>query len=659
MNEKPPRLTPIALGTSLIGTFQTPKATEFFLDDIVNVWKKSNAAGYVRPSVGDAHPDTASYSGYTLSVILPDPETQQDRLVYTKSRGSLISRRTNDVLQTVTDTATLVADNAALPTVSALVSFHDENLANSKARRTTTTLPSVFPAVEYSKTRPDVTPQKFRALIPIIGTSTTAAGTASAPTLVAGDVSASDSQQTLFTHRTSTANRAAVSLPISITSKKTNAAKQVVAVVETLEADSATPTVPTALIDVTFEKLGDGTALETTETIPAVFDKDTRSIEIPDITPAWAKALLPTTSTSSEAAATSVADPTLSTGQIKKRIQRTTAFTVQTDVTARDAASLPKTRTNKKLTTEFGGGLVDTVQTVATGTQTPSSGGLLVLGSEVEVLGDGTSVLSTDTVEGSAWPVVTSKPWDEEFRINYTRTEQVVAAGTVVGTVSDGTTNEIKGLDLWRSVRIITTKTPTATDSASAIVSYRKAPYTFPGRVDLRLFLGLGGIFSHKKPHADLVQITIKTWWEVSSTPPVINVPDIITNSFRLDDTFHGGSYTFENVLHDAFQYGSGLPVAATSPSFAVFAGITYESGSFTFTNGAAVPAHGSAVAGDSIWGFLVGSTWPLATQTIGVIQIQKPSSGWIGNLKVIGADVRPAKERNQWRVETQSVVMR
>lgn len=226
-------------------------------------------------------------------------------------------------------------------------------------------------------------------------------------------------------------------VPRALTGKETNSAKQVATVTTTRKAPGSDAT-PTALKDVQVTNKGDGTVEQVEKDIPAVFDEDRRSIEIPDVTPAWARALLPTTTKGLKTAGTSVSDPTLGTGDLQKTVERVDSFDIKTTTVNRDPASLPKTRTNKVLTTDFGGGLVDEVETIAVGVQTASTGGLLIVDGTVEVLGDGTSAKKVSTVEGTEWPVLTDSLFDEEMRVQYDQTRQVVAAGTAAP--SGGTT---------------------------------------------------------------------------------------------------------------------------------------------------------------------------------------------------------------------------
>ena len=373
---------------------------------------------------------------------------------------SVFDTETNDQKQIVAVIHTLDVSGSLADIPTALIDVSAIDLGNGYEVQTLRTISDIFDPATFTTSIPNLIPEKLRALIATHTESHFEEGTASEPSLSTGEFSRSERQINEFVKEVRFEVLDDIgSLPISITGEKeTNQYKQVVSVGMKLCVDSTPPTAVTALIDVDFKKLGNGLAVEVTKTIPGVFDKDTRSIEIPDVAPAWVKAQIPTTNASSEAAATSVSDPTLSTGQLRKTVQRTTEKTVETQTTTRDAASLPKSRTNKRLTTEFGGGAVDEVQTQATGSQSISSGGLLVLDSEMEVLGNGTSVLKTSTQTDGSWPVLYDYDIDPETGQTILTSYQVVASSSAAtATVSSGVITKYKHIDKWRSLKIIET----------------------------------------------------------------------------------------------------------------------------------------------------------------------------------------------------------
>src|SRR5213596_1905085 len=110
-------------------------------------------------------------------------------------------------LQTITPTAT---------TAEAEVT----NLGNATSLKVVGTVPSVFGQQEYATEIPDVVPQRFRVAVPTDTTAVTTAGTASAPTLSAGDLSITENQVDEFKLRTRTVTRSAITLPVTLLSSK-------------------------------------------------------------------------------------------------------------------------------------------------------------------------------------------------------------------------------------------------------------------------------------------------------------------------------------------------------------------------------------------------------------------------------------------------------
>lgn len=308
-------------------------------------------------------------------------------------------------------------------------------------------------------------------------------------------------------------------IPRVLSGTDTNAAKQDVTVTTTRKAPGSNAA-SSATKDVTVRAVGDGTVEQVERDVAQVFNQRRSSIEIPDVTPAWAKALAPTSETSQETASDIISPdpPTLSTGQLRKSVTRSTDRTIRTDITTRDPASLPKTRTNKKLTTEFGGGIASSVETLDTGVQTPSSGGLLVLGSEVEVLGNGTSTLKTETLDGASWPVLHDYDIDEETGQTIHSTYQVVAvadAGTA--TSAGGVTTRYKHIDKWRSMKIVTAYS-TPPDYEEQRFGAFSFPALFAGSAfytwssECGAFIAAGGLrssFAASVPHRVVIEYSV------------------------------------------------------------------------------------------------------------------------------------------------------
>jgi hypothetical protein len=126
---------------------------------------------------------------------------------------------------------------------------------------------SLFTEARYEVQRPDVTPQKFRALTSTESTSLVSAGAASLPALGSGELSKSEDQLTAFTKRTSTTSRDDPSLPQSASGKENYVLRTVGTVTETLASGDQTADNGHLIASSKVESLGDGTSLKTTVSV--------------------------------------------------------------------------------------------------------------------------------------------------------------------------------------------------------------------------------------------------------------------------------------------------------------------------------------------------------------------------------------------------------
>lgn len=148
-----------------------------------------------------------------------------------------------------------------------------------------TTLGEVFGGNAYSVEKADLTPSKFKAAIVETSTESTVAGIAAAPTLAAGEFSASEQQVTKSKKRVRRSSR---TTPLSTTLVGERIIDgDVAAVTETLyRADQPTPTLtPSAtLVQGEVETLGDGRTVKTEVTV-ALFNEAAASKSAQDFTP--------------------------------------------------------------------------------------------------------------------------------------------------------------------------------------------------------------------------------------------------------------------------------------------------------------------------------------------------------------------------------------
>jgi len=311
------------------------------------------------------------------------------------------------------------------------------------------------------------------------------------------------------------------------------------------------------------------------------------------------------------------------------------------------------------------------------------------------------------SVSDPTWALNASRLWDPDWRQEYDQTEQVVVAGTsedpnpgVFGWIS-----EVKSIDQWRSLKTNTSKaTPAYTDSGNALVTYEYKPFRFPGL----LYPATAGYYVR---HADaaLVQHLIKTWWlSQSSTPTVgatgsganveideIIMDDVVISSLNNTTTLdysgpvlHDDVTTFGSLFYPATtpsytEYALGTPTGTTlrnvatiytgGTSYVIGDTLTISSGGFTMqvdvvyvTSGVI----GATTAIDYSGTFPAGFYGPiLATGGSGsgayfnVVSFQiptyTPGTAWIGTYRVVGAVIKPEREKDVWKIITESVIMR
>ena len=272
------------------------------------------------------------------------------------------------------------------PTATRTVEVNRED-AESLVERVIDT-PEIFKANTFSVERPDPIPQKFRVAVPIQSSQEIVEGDADPNvSLDEGELSKSEEQRNKFIKRVSSTSRDQAVLPKTLTGKSTNNERQEVTVTETLQLGNTDET-PTATTTVESEALGDGNYVITKTQVDEVFSAITFSKERPDPVPPKFRAAIPSL-TRQEDLEGEAEEPTLVAGEIVKSEQQVNQFVKRMSTTARDAAQLPKSLTQKLTTNE---GLLATVtETLQNGdtTAVPTSKKTV----ESEALGDGTYVV--------------------------------------------------------------------------------------------------------------------------------------------------------------------------------------------------------------------------------------------------------------------------
>ncbi len=340
---------------------------------------------------------------------------------------------------------------------------------------------------------------------------------------------------------------------------------------------------------------------------------DSFEVSIPDLIPPEFRGVAPITTTEQ----TLIGDASLPVfsgwpaGRLSERQAQLDAYTYRLTISGREDISLPVTLTGQELTEQYGGGSLNVVQTLDLIGNLTLDEGLLVVSSEIKNLGNGLGVLVTSQNQAVTWPVIASRLWDENYRVEYDETRQVVAAGTSEDANPGGVfawVSEVKGIDKWRSIIINTSKpTPDYVDESNALISYEAKPFKFPGYLVPTVFT-----FYVRSAYAELITHTLRTWWIVSSTTPTVGpTGDIVVEDIIPDNVII-------SVLNDATVLAySGMVLHDDLITFAVF-------------------------------------FWPATTPSY-----TDYLASWQGFEKVVAATVKPEKEKDVWRVTTESVTMR
>ena len=614
---------------------------------------------------------------------------------------SLVDYKLTNDQQVATITDTWLDTAQTITPVALLTEASVDSLGNGDTILSETTVPSVFDKRDYTMEIPDAVPEKFRVLIPITTSAITGIGSAAPITsLGTGELSREEQQLTEFWRRVSVRGRDISSLPVSLVSYKQTRDKQIETITETMDAGLQTLTPSALVVEEESTNLGNNTSILYRGTVPSVFPADDTSTSIPDLTPQEFRAFVPLETLASTAAGTVTIPPVLATGELSRKEQQLDEYTFRRSIEVRSTVSLPITHTNAELTSEFGGDTTTVSYTLAVAGTSTLDQGLLVLKSSIKNLGNGTEIKETQEADGPAWPIVESRLWDENSRVEYDETKQVVAAGSSESSATGGDwgfVSEVKGLDQWRSIRINTRKPePDYVDEGSALISYEMKPFRFPGYLQ---FSGTG--YYTRNATAVLVQHEIKTWWEKSGSTPTVSFNEIVTDDVIINNLANTGLEYARSVLHDGFTFGT-LSFPATTPTATEYSlgtvsgsvetnfislyspGTGYTVGNVLSISGdggaATITVEGTYTSGSVLnWSpYLCTTCGWAATGIYGPYTASggsgsgaafyvsafdyptySPGTAWIGSSRVIAASVTPEKEKNIWKIQTESVIMR
>jgi hypothetical protein len=552
-------------------------------------------------------------------------------------------------------------------------------------------------------------PAEFRVGINTVTTSHEEAGTAVDPGVLTGTIESATERQLTEFKKLVEQRELDFSVLGTLTNYKMTPEQQLESLVATVTDVAPSPSSFSATtVESEIKALGGGLWLVTEGTVPDVFQAKRSSINTLDLIPQEFRGLIPDFEVS-EIVAGTIVDPPLLTGtEIAKTEEQITVFKKKVSARTLGNPTLPLTYANQELGAEqFGGELLSVELTLNSSPLT------IPVGEDVtEAI---TRTLSPSLYlrsvkkrsPATSWPIITSRLWDPEMRIEYDQTEQVVASGTpedpnpgVFGWVS-----EVKAIDQWRSRKTNTRKNaPPYASVGSALISYEFKPFKFPGLLPTVLCIGVTCPYPKvRRASARIVKHTIRTWWETGTVAPTPAFDEIITDSAVTGDPTGSGVQQLDDVLHDDFWYGT-LFYPATTPSYTEYAvgaytgvsgihnyasladyGTTggYFVGQVLFIAGGGysmsitvlstydISGYGTGFIGaysNGTGNFPVGGPYGPFTASAGdatfyVSSLLRPGTtagtAWIGSERVVAMTVAPEKEKNVWKVQTESVVMR
>jgi hypothetical protein len=307
-----------------------------------------------------------------------------------------------------------------------LVDANVEALGDGRTVKTEVRVPSVFAGTTVTKTKVDLTPEKFKAAQQDTTTEQSVDGTVNPLiALGVGEFRKSEQQVTQFVKRT------------SITSRNVSSATTLTEFVVTPQGQLAERTLRLAtgaqtiqpderLIDGSIEALGDGRTIKTEVRVDGVFSNKTFSIERPDPTPQKFRVELPTI-TEEETIEGEAELPELDSGDLSKSEQQITLFTkrIATSTRQPEQDADATTLNGKIYTTELGGGLANLVEEYGENlTISPSYG---TISANVEPLGAGKSV--SQTVELPNIPTLSGQDYDLTFDFAVPYTQKFIEGG--------------------------------------------------------------------------------------------------------------------------------------------------------------------------------------------------------------------------------------
>jgi hypothetical protein len=379
---------------------------------------------------------------------------------------------TNEAGQKVTvTTQRKSSNNYTLPSASATSSpsaqAEDAGVVTEQIR----TVPSIFTRKQFSAERPDMLPQKFRAAVPDVETSELVLGTAEQPTLLQGDISASQTQQSLFVKQIARRSRTAPTYPVTIVETTATRSGQLATVTSTLDVGSQTADTGPLIESSEVTDLGDGRSIKVTTEVDEVFDQPSFTRSKEDLTPQKFRATVAETVEERTVSGAAEMPASLSGDQISKTEEQLT--TDRKRVRTQERA-IGTTNTLSELVVTSEGQLATRTLTLSNQQQTVTPSATLKQG-EVEQLGDGRTVKTVITVpsvfQNKSVELVKPDVTPEKFRaaLPSTATEQS-EAGTVSSSLSLST-NELSKAETQQTEFIKRTRVVTRNPAGQATLA--------------------------------------------------------------------------------------------------------------------------------------------------------------------------------------------
>jgi hypothetical protein len=313
----------------------------------------------------------------------------------------------------------------------------------------------LFQHLTASSEIPDVTPQEFRAIVPIHEVSQVSTGPVIVdPPLGPGQLFARHEAVDDWNVRTTVRQRNTVDLPAYIMGQKINQYRQLVSTTDVLQLGLPALVLSPTIVEAEVRNLGDGTSVTHYGEVPSVFEHKTTSIEIPDLIPEVFRALLPTYEKRTTFTGT-VTDPQiLGTGELSRSETQDDVFNLTRTIRTRGGITYPQDVVLARKTTEEYGGEITRLRGYLDVSEPAVESGYDVVSSEVKNLGNGTWFRQTEKLDTAIeWPELIGTEVDPRTGIVIAVKRKIVPAGTVGGVGVDGYV-DVKPIDKWRSIRI-------------------------------------------------------------------------------------------------------------------------------------------------------------------------------------------------------------